>query len=748
MPAARVYALDETTGEIRFGDGLHGMIPPIGRDSIVAFSYQRTEPGRTGKRSRAGQRRSSPRTAFNLVSPVESVESVIAADQAAGGAPPESDDRVLRFGFARLRHRERAVSARDLEDLALRSSPDIVQARCLIRARSRPAGRRHARATTRCRTPRRSASSGGCCSMPRPTSLSGAERAADRGTVRAAGCASTSSCASPRSTMRARSLVPSRSVWQRSSTRPTGGVDKRRMAARRRTRREEDVALALIDTPQLESIADVSAARDHAMARRTAVARGDQADRARHARRRSRAHPVRDRGGGRMSALAPKLFDRRFQDLVEIGRARLRSLAPEWTDHNAHDPGITLMELLAWVAEAQLYSLSRLRRDERASYAALLGLATTGTRGARGLIWPDHLDPGSPAATFARSLVISDDAVVHMVGSETPTFRPTHTLLWTPGRTVKLETRHADGRTTDHTTMNARGGPAFLPLGETAGRRVVLALTFECRDDAGLFGATRQQATKALWSIGVRAATPSGGAAEETRQDRDEQARRPSPLTATLVVGTERLPVKIVSDSTEGLFTTGVILFDLADVAISPRQFTIELRAERGLARAPRVLRIEPNVVPVRQGRAISRESHDAAGTPDWSFTLDAPGVRFGPGEDPITLQVPEVDGLNNWHRDDDLSDRGPNDNVFALNTRTGEVTFGNGVNGRMPPAGSHVLVSYAVSDAEQGNVARNRRWKVDGFGGAFGVNLRSDDRRRGAVGLDRRPPRSPTQIA
>jgi hypothetical protein len=425
-----------------------------------------------------------------------------------------------------------------------------------------------------------------------------------------------------------------------------------------------------------------------------------------------------------MKQLAPKLFDRRFQDLVEIGRARLRPLAPNWTDHNAHDPGITLMELLAWVAEAQLYSVSRLRKDERASYAALLGLATTGTRSARGLIWPDHLDPGSPAATHARSLVISDDAVVHMVGSETPTFRPTHTLLWMPGRTVKLETRHADGRTTDHTTMNARGGPAFLPLGETAGRRVVLALTFECRDDAGLFGATRQQATKALWSIGVRAATPSGGAAEETRQDRDEQARRPSPLTATLVVGTERLPVKIVSDSTEGLFTTGVILFDLADVAISPRQFTIELRAERGLARAPRVLRIEPNVVPVRQGRAISRESHDAAGTPDWSFTLDAPGVRFGPGEDPITLQVPEVDGLNNWHRDDDLSDRGPNDNVFALNTRTGEVTFGNGVNGRMPPAGSHVLVRYAVSDAEQGNVARNRRWKVDGFGGAFGVNL------------------------
>jgi len=424
-----------------------------------------------------------------------------------------------------------------------------------------------------------------------------------------------------------------------------------------------------------------------------------------------------------MKQLAPNLFDRRFQDLVEIGRARLRPLAPEWTDHNAHDPGITLMELLAWVAEAQLYSVSRLRRDERASYAALFGLETTGTRSARGLIWPDHLDPGSPVATFARSLVISDEAVVHVMGSKAPTFRPTHTLLWTPGRIVRLETRHPDGRTTDHTTMNARGGPAFLPLGERAGRRVVLALTFECRDDAGLFGAIREQTTNALWSIGVRAATPAVGAASETRDGREEQQCRPSPLTATLVAGAERLPVKIVSDSTEGLLTTGVILLDLAESPISPRQFTIELHAERGLARAPRVLRVEPNVLPVRQGRTIWREPHAAQGTPDWSFTLDATGLRFGPGEDPITVQVPDVGGQSNWLRDDDLSDRGPGDNVFALNTRTGEVTFGNGLNGRMPPAGSEVLVSYSVSDGERGDVARNRQWKVEGFGGAFGVN-------------------------
>jgi hypothetical protein len=128
----RVYALDESTGEIRFGDGRHGMIPPIGRDSIVAFHYRRTEPPKPGSDIVPGNL-IAPRTALNLVSPIESVEGVFAADQAAGGAPPEPDDRVLRFGFARLRHRNRAVTQQDLEDLALESSPDIAQARCLLR---------------------------------------------------------------------------------------------------------------------------------------------------------------------------------------------------------------------------------------------------------------------------------------------------------------------------------------------------------------------------------------------------------------------------------------------------------------------------------------------------------------------------------------------------------------------------------------------------------------------------------------
>jgi predicted phage baseplate assembly protein len=140
-----------------------------------------------------------------------------------------------------------------------------------------------------------------------------------------------------------------------------------------------------------------------------------------------------------MSPLAPNLFQRRFGQLMDIGRARLPELAPEWTDHNAHDPGITLMELLAWVAEAQLYSLSRMRRDERAAYAALLGIGESGTQGSTGTIWPNPLDPNSPAKTYSGTMVIPENAIVNVSDSETPTFRPAHKLLWVPGEIERLE---------------------------------------------------------------------------------------------------------------------------------------------------------------------------------------------------------------------------------------------------------------------------------------------------------------------
>jgi hypothetical protein len=422
-----------------------------------------------------------------------------------------------------------------------------------------------------------------------------------------------------------------------------------------------------------------------------------------------------------MSPLAPDLFDRRFGDFVEIGRARLRPLAPAWTDHNAHDPGITLMELLAWVAEAELYSVSRLRRDERSAYARLLGITSAGARGSRGLIWPDRLDPHSPAATYAKSVRIPEDAVIHVTGNDTPTFRPTHDLWWAPGRIQRLERRAPSGATTDFTRQNERGGAALLPFGDTAGSRDVLALTFECRDDSGFFGPDRTRARGALWTIGVIAAPPAAGGAAADAPQRNESCG--SPLSAALVADDVRTAVRISSDTTDGMLKTGALLLDLDDVSTVPRVFTIELRAARGLARPPRVLRIEPNVIPVLQGRAIDRELHVATGLPDWGFPLDVPGLRFDAGKEPIRVEVAEPTGLSTWKRGR-LVESGPEDPVYEFDETAGQIAFGNGINGKIPAAVSQVLVSYAVCDAEEGNVGRNRKWSVAGFDGTFGVNV------------------------
>ncbi len=69
----------------------------------------------------------------------------------------------------------------------------------------------------------------------------------------------------------------------------------------------------------------------------------------------------------------PNLDDRTYQQLVEEAISAIPQLAPRWTDHNAHDPGITLIELFAWLAEMQQYYLNRERSESVLKFLKLLG---------------------------------------------------------------------------------------------------------------------------------------------------------------------------------------------------------------------------------------------------------------------------------------------------------------------------------------------------------------------------------------
>jgi hypothetical protein len=54
----------------------------------------------------------------------------------------------------------------------------------------------------------------------------------------------------------------------------------------------------------------------------------------------------------------PNLDDRTYTDLVAEARALIPHVQPEWTNHNPSDPGMALIELLAWLAEMALYQVN------------------------------------------------------------------------------------------------------------------------------------------------------------------------------------------------------------------------------------------------------------------------------------------------------------------------------------------------------------------------------------------------------
>ena len=80
------------------------------------------------------------------------------------------------------------------------------------------------------------------------------------------------------------------------------------------------------------------------------------------------------------------LDDRRFQDLVNEARLRINRACPEWTEHNVSDPGITLIELFAWMTEMTIYRLNRVPDKLHVALLDLLGI---------------RLDPPSAARTDA-----------------------------------------------------------------------------------------------------------------------------------------------------------------------------------------------------------------------------------------------------------------------------------------------------------------------------------------------------------
>lgn len=118
----RHYTINRMTGEVLFGDGQQGMVPPIGRNNIRMSLYQigGGEQGNQGAK-----------TVTQLKTTVPYIDSVTNLEAAGGGTDLEPMERVKERGPKVLRHRDRAVTVQDFEDLAYEASPDVARVKAI-----------------------------------------------------------------------------------------------------------------------------------------------------------------------------------------------------------------------------------------------------------------------------------------------------------------------------------------------------------------------------------------------------------------------------------------------------------------------------------------------------------------------------------------------------------------------------------------------------------------------------------------
>jgi predicted phage baseplate assembly protein len=111
-----------------------------------------------------------------------------------------------------------------------------------------------------------------------------------------------------------------------------------------------------------------------------------------------------------MGLPAPNLDDRRFQQFVDDAKRYVQERCPEWTDHNVSDPGVTLIETVAYMLDQVVYRLNRIPDKNYMAFLDLLDVT--------------RFPPGAARVdlTFWLSAA-QDEPVVVQPGTEIATLR-------------------------------------------------------------------------------------------------------------------------------------------------------------------------------------------------------------------------------------------------------------------------------------------------------------------------------------
>ena len=397
-----------------------------------------------------------------------------------------------------------------------------------------------------------------------------------------------------------------------------------------------------------------------------------------------------------------------------------------WTLHSPVDPGITLLELFAYLLEQRLFSLDQVPDALVLAVLRLLGLDDPKLARAAGTVLRLRAgQPGGDPLVLPEGTVFARDPQQQVAF----TIAAATTVLPVNDAGIRL---WAGGRERSADLAAQRPVPLFAPGTGPVEARIMLPLS-------GVPAADTRPAAGSALSLLVRIAAP----------DECPAAWLPTAVTgvqppANLVwswylpdtadpsTGTDLPAVdpQSAADGTAGLRRSGVLRLPLPAAwckgAAGPAPVAYGLRLSTAAATfsvAPALLQIVPNTVPAAHQRELQVTGPDVAGqTRAWlrlpGQHLDLPGARGVLLSAEVTITRDGI--VQGWTAVADRTASGPADPVFVLDRETGSIRFGDGLNGAIPvpdadPAtGAPLLdVGYTVGGGVVGNGGLTGNWTV-----------------------------------
>ena len=396
-----------------------------------------------------------------------------------------------------------------------------------------------------------------------------------------------------------------------------------------------------------------------------------------------------------MPLQAPNLDDRTFDQILAQAKLLIPRYAPTWTNQNESDPGITLMQLHAWMTEMIIYRLNQVPNLNYIKFLQLLGITLTPARPARAEL------TFTLTSSNVQTVIIPQGSQAAAAGSGQPIIFETDEALIALGAKLKALQSFDSFAYEVVTTANGAAGQWFYPFGPNAREGSALLLGF---DSPVAFPSDQINLGVYVFSEG---GTPG---VQDCNLDLNIL-----PVPSTLVWeywdGRFWNIITTNKDDSRAFTRTGHVYFQgpgngvkkdvMGSVTDSPLYWIRVRLAKNGYDTTPKLSAVLTNTVSATQAQTINNEIVGGSdGTPGQTFTLaNTPVIELAAPytitrSDGIKVQVKsvqlEVDegaGYDPWQEVDDFFGSGPNDFHFTCDRTTGQITFGGGQFGRIPVA-------------------------------------------------------------